>query len=193
MAQEKEKTTIVYLKDALKNKTPIQILDMMPFMVCIETYYPKSKYTSTERIERESYPVIGVSKNSIILGTDILVDNDDDFAFSHYYHEDGYIELPLNKLATQSKKDKDGVELENIKYIFTKDCTSKQREFLVKYCGYYEDDIISGYEAYHLIRDTINDWEKQKKYYKKHPYSEDYYNLSDDDYYDMYGYDVPNM
>ena len=162
---------VIYLKDALANKTPAEILDMMPFMVCIEEYFPKcvrehNGLEYQEHTKRTSFDVIGVTKDSILLGTIVYSDNDDDFGWSPYIAHNSYLELKLNKLDNvkndlsnnQSKYE----GLYEKRYIFCHECTQKQKEFLVKYCDYDKDDVISGYEAFYEIQKTTQEWEKKK-------------------------------
>lgn len=165
---------VIYLKEALANKTPAEILDMMPFMVCVEKHWPKCFSTLDNSlvydadIERDSYEVIGVSKEHLLLGTTIISENDDDFGFSPYVAHDGVMTLSLNALDNiKEKREEDASNRHRykgwyeVRYVFCHDCTPKQREFLVKHCDYDEDDVISGYEAFHLIQETIKEWEKE--------------------------------
>lgn len=175
---EKEaKNKVIYLKEALANKTPAEILDMLPFMVCVEKINPRCYDTLDNSlvydtdIERDSYEVIGVSKEHLLLGTTIVSENDDDFGFSPYVTHDGVKYLNLNKLNNIKEKWKEDKSSHHryegtyeVKYIFCHECTQKQREFLVKYCGYDEDDVISGYEAFHLIQEKTRGWEKKKQH-----------------------------
>lgn len=183
---------IIYLKDALANKTPAEILDMMPFMICIEKHQPECKDATNNSIyfkafvKRESYAVIGVTKESILLGTKVYSENDDDFGFSPYTVHDSYIELRLDKLenviedfnnassnhySNGSKKYiYNGVYEE--RYVFCHECTQKQKEFLVKYCDIDKYEAISGYEAFHLIQEKTSQWQKQKQKKKGRGYDD---------------------
>lgn len=165
---------VIYLKEALANKTPAEILDMLPFMVCVEKINPRCYNTLDNSlvydtdIERESYEVIGVSKEHLLLGTTIISEDDDDFGFSPYVAHDGVKKLNLNKLDNIKEEWEEDTSLRHryegtyeIKYIFCHECTQKQRDFLVKHCDYDEDDVISGYEAFHLIQETIKEWERE--------------------------------
>ena len=166
---------VIYLKEALANKTPAEILDMMPFMVCIEKHRPKCFSTLDNSvvydadIDRESYEVIGVSKEHLLLGTTIISENDDDFGFSPYVAYDGVKKLNLNALDNIKEEQEEDTTnhyryegVYEMRYIFCHECTPKQRQFLVKYCDYDEDDVVSGYEAFLEIKKTTDKWEKQK-------------------------------
>lgn len=171
------KNKVIYLKEALANKTPAEILDMLPFMVCIETINPRCYNTLDNSlmydtdIKRESYEVIGVSKDHLLLGTTIVTESDDDFGFSPYVEYPGVKELSLHALDNIKEEWKEKASIHyryegtyEKRYVFCHECTQKQREFLVKYCDKDEDDVISGYEAFHLIQEKTRRWEKKKQY-----------------------------
>ena len=176
---------VIYLKDALANKSPSEILDMMPFMVCIEEHYPEdvnkkdNSLISKASIERNSYAIVGVTKDSILLGTTVYSENDDDFGWSAYTAHNSYIELKLNKLDNITRDWNDERDATHgykapyeKKYIFCHECTPKQKEFLVKYCDFDKDDTTSGYEAFHLIQEKTEEWQNKKNKKKAYKYSD---------------------
>ena len=172
-----ENNKTIYLREALANKKPSEILDMLPFMVCREDHYNERVTRRGDKVKehwsRRSYEIIGVNKDSILLKTVIRSENDDDFGWSPYTYHDGYIELPLNDLETKLSTDYEtGEQMCTTEYIFCHECTPKQKSFLVKYCGYDEDEVVSGYEAFHLIQEKTSEWQKQKERKKERSYSD---------------------
>lgn len=186
-----DKSKVIYLKDILKGKTPEEILKMLPFMVCVETITPKlgSKEIETKY---KSYKALGVTPNALLLDNAIYTYDEDSDGFAPLcYKEDGYISIDLNKLDELNKTTKyDNDYSETVNYIYCSECTPKQKVFLMNYCKYEKSDVVSGYEAYHVIANKTKQWEENKKNRSNRNYDYDYYD--DDDYYNGC-FDVPNM
>ena len=185
---------VIYLKDVLKGKTPEEILKMLPFMVCVETIRPTGLCHEGTEIKYKSYKALGVTPNALLLDNAIYTYDEDSDGFAPLcYREDGYISIDLNKLDELNKTTKyDKDYTETVNYIYCSECTPKQKVFLMNYCKYEKSDVVSGYEAYHVIANKTKQWEENKKnHYNRSydPYAYD--NLYDDD--DACYFDVPNM
>lgn len=184
---------VIYLKDALKGKTPEEILKMLPFMVCVETTRPRG-LCNEMTTEYKSYRALGVTPNALLLDTAIYTYDEDSDGFAPLcYKEDGYISIDLNKLDELNKTTKyDKDYTETVNYIYCSECTPKQKVFLMNYCKYEESDVVSGYEAYHVIANKTKQWEENKKNHYNRSYDPDAYDSLYDDDEGCY-FDVPNM
>lgn len=134
----------VYLKDLIKNKSYDELMKLIPCMICIEK-------GEGELILRDSYHLLGFSKEAVILGYNVVAYEDEPF------WGDGYYNIPSCKVISFK-------ELENpkVKYIYTREPTDNQIAVLEKYDKYNED--ISMYEAWYIINDIAS--ENNKKYYR---------------------------
>ena len=133
---------IIYLKDVIKGKTPSEILAMFPIIICVErTHVYKKNGKEVVDVSYASYEALGVTPKSLLLATTICCEDNDDFSWSPYYYEDGYREIPLDKLDELDSTSSSEEVSSTTKYIYCSECTSKQRDFLIKYCNY--DSIVS--------------------------------------------------
>lgn len=153
---------VIYLKDALKDKTPTDILAMMPFMVCIEELNDNDEKDYHYK-DYKSCNVLGVSNTQLLLDDRVWCSGDEDeFGPGAGSYENSYISLKIKNLRNRKETYPDG-HVKTINFIFCNPATDKQKEFVIKYCNWDKDKPISGYHAYHLIADKTQEWKKQKE------------------------------
>ena len=156
----------IYFKDLIQGKTYEELMELLPCMVCKETKYAGA-------IFRTSYTVLGFGKGSVILGYTGEGYDEDAFFGDGRYEIAEYCEIEFKDLTKE--------------YIYAHKPTEKQIAFLESIGEYNRD--MSGYEAWHIIHDKIEDRKRKKA---EHLNRKDYDDYDDDeDYYDEY-YDIPN-
>ena len=158
----------IYFKDLIKDKSYEDLMKLIPCMVCREDL--KEDYLP---FKYRSYDVIGFGPDYVILGD-----------YTDEYDEDAMWGDGRYTLNTYEK-----VRFEDIdeSYIFAHPLTEKQKEWYIK----HEQDprCVTGYEAWAVINEHVQKVTAQREKMK----NARRYEYDDDDGWDEYYYDIPNM
>lgn len=131
----------------VKNKSPEELLDLIPGMVCRETTTDYGEGLDIS-IERDDYTILGFGKGTILLGYTYEYDTDD---FGWPEKIDAVLEVKLDELEADPA----------IEYIYTVPATKKQVDFLEH--RDYDCDCLSKYRACYMVADCIESEKRARR------------------------------
>lgn len=129
----------VLLKTSVAGKSPTELLELIPGMVCREITIDYGNGLDIS-IERDDYTILGFGKGTILLGYTCEYDTDD---FGWPEKIDAVLEVELDELEADP----------TIKYIYTTPATKKQIDFLES--RDYDCECLSKYRAWYMVEDCI--------------------------------------
>lgn len=154
----------ILLKDIVKDKNIQELINLLPFKVCIKHDKPDASYWS-------SYDVIGFGKDTILLGYSVSYWNEEEFFGDGMAHVNAVKSLSIENIPDN--------------YIVAHEPTPKQKEFLKNFT-YIDPNKVCGYQAYQIISNTLKRWQQAKEQRQKRLENPHYY--ADYEGYDYYDY-----